>query len=599
MENYDENERMNIIIAGHVDHGKSSIIGRLLIDTNSLSEGKLEQVKNYCKRNARPFEYAFLLDALKDEQSQGITIESARCFFKTQKRQYMIIDAPGHKEFLKNMITGASRAEIGVLVIDASEGIKENSKRHGYLLSLIGIKNIIILVNKMDIVKFDKKVFELIKNEYNDFLNKINIFNSLFMPVCAKEGDNIAFNSMNMNWYDGITFLEAIDSFEKEKSDDDKPFRFPVQDIYKFAVKDNNKRIIAGTVETGMVKVGEEIIILPSNKKAKVETIESFNQPEQFILKAGMSKGFTIDVQLYINRGAIICKTNEKLPYVSHTFKVNLFWMGKNSMIYDKKYKIKINTAREVVFLEKILNIIDASDLTTESNKRQIDRFDVAQCILKTIKPIAFDTNTENEKTSRFVIIDEYDIAGCGIIIEPILNEKSIYDKHVEEREIVFSKSEISSKMRAERFGQMPKFIVITGEDSEIIDKIGKNLEERLFDRQKNVYYLGLPKIIRGLESDFFINFEREEYIRRMGELARIITDIGVIFITGIPFLDNYEAEQLKILNKPNEILIIDLSDNLDEKQEIIKINCEKEIERTLEIIETILLKQNIVEYYI
>lgn len=599
MENFDEKERMNIVITGHVDHGKSTVIGRLLADTNSLPEGKLEQVKKYCEKNSRPFEYAFLLDALKDEQSQGITIESARCFFKTKKRQYIIIDAPGHKEFLKNMVTGASRAEIAALVIDASEGIKENSKRHGYLLSLLGIKNIIILVNKMDLVKFDEKVFKAIKEEYNNFLYKINVFPYSFIPICANDGDNIAFKSNKIVWYKGETFLETIDSFDKEKSDDEKPFRMPVQDIYKFTARDDNRRIIAGTVETGKIRQDDEIIFLPSYKKAKIKTIENFNEPEQFILSAGMSKGFTTDIQLFINRGELVCKVSEKLPYVSHTFKTNLFWMGKNPMIQNKKYKLKINSTREFVFLEKIINIIDATELTTELNKNQIDRFDVAQCILKTIKPIAFDINIENEKTSRFVIVDEYDIAGCGVILESILNEKSVYDKLVEKREIVFNKSEITPKIRAERFGQIPKFIVITGMNNEKIDKTGKNLEKRLFDKGKNVYYLGLPEVISGLESDFFINFEREEHIRRMGELARIITDIGVIFITGIPYLDNFEVEQLKILNQPNEILIIDLSNNLNEKKEIIKINPDKEIEEMLDVIENILLQKNIVEYYI
>ena len=190
-----EREDMNIVIVGHVDHGKSTLIGRLLADTGTLPQGKLEQVKETCRRNSKPFEYAFLLDALKDERSQGITIDTARSFFKTDKRKYIIIDAPGHIEFLKNMITGASRAEAALLVIDAKEGIRENSRRHGYMLSMLGISQIVVLVNKMDLVDYDKKIYDDIVSEYSEFLNKINITPMMFIPISAMQGDNIAVKS--------------------------------------------------------------------------------------------------------------------------------------------------------------------------------------------------------------------------------------------------------------------------------------------------------------------------------------------------------------------------------------------------------------------
>jgi len=204
-------EQMNVVIVGHVDHGKSTLIGRLLADTGSLPQGKLEAVKENCKRNSKPFEYAFLLDALKDEQSQGITIDTARCFFKSKKRDYIIIDAPGHIEFLKNMITGAARAEAAMLVIDAHEGIRENSKRHGYMMSFLGIKNITVCVNKMDIVDYSEEVFENIKKEYTEFLNEINLQPDNFIPISAREGDNISAQSDRMAWYKGDSVLQALD----------------------------------------------------------------------------------------------------------------------------------------------------------------------------------------------------------------------------------------------------------------------------------------------------------------------------------------------------------------------------------------------------
>ena len=206
---------MNIVIVGHVDHGKSTVIGRLLADTDSLPQGKLEQVREMCRRNSKPFEYAFLLDALKDERSQGITIDAARCFFKTAKRDYLIIDAPGHIEFLKNMITGASRAEAALLVIDANEGVRENSRRHGYMLKMLGIKQVAVLVNKMDLAGYSEEVFKSIEAEYRIFLEEIGIQAKSFIPVSAMQGDNIASQSSNMTWYTGRTVLEELDALMK------------------------------------------------------------------------------------------------------------------------------------------------------------------------------------------------------------------------------------------------------------------------------------------------------------------------------------------------------------------------------------------------
>ena len=255
-----EKPHVNIVFVGHVDHGKSTLIGRLLADTDSLPKGKLEQVKAVCAANAKPFEYAFLLDALKDEQSQGITIDTARCFFKTDKRHYIIIDAPGHIEFLKNMITGAARAEAGLLLIDAKEGVQENSRRHGFMLSLLGIKQIVVLVNKMDLVDYDQTVFNNIVEEYKQFLSEIKVDPIAFVPVSAFEGENLISNSDKMPWYQDKPVLDWIDSFQKEKEKKDKPFRLPVQDIYKFTESNDDRRIVAGSVLTGTAKVGDDVI---------------------------------------------------------------------------------------------------------------------------------------------------------------------------------------------------------------------------------------------------------------------------------------------------------------------------------------------------
>lgn len=272
---------MNIVIVGHVDHGKSTVIGRLLADTHSLPDGKLEQVKNDCERNAKPFEYAFLLDALKDEQSQGITIDTARCFFKSNKREYIIIDAPGHIEFLKNMVSGAARAEAALLIIDAHEGIQENSRRHGYLLSMLGIKQIAVCVNKMDLVNYSEKVYKKIEAEYRKFLKQIDIEPRFFVPIAAREGDNIVSKSSKLPWFKGHSILSVLDNFKEATTVEKLPLRMPVQGIYKFTEEGDDRRIVAGRIEAGTLKVGDKVIFYPSNKHSEIQTIENFNGPKK------------------------------------------------------------------------------------------------------------------------------------------------------------------------------------------------------------------------------------------------------------------------------------------------------------------------------
>ena len=428
---------LNIVIVGHVDHGKSTVIGRLLADTDSLPQGKLEQIKEMCRRNSKPFEYAFLLDALKDERAQGITIDTARSFFKTEKRKYIIIDAPGHIEFLKNMITGASRAEAALLVIDANEGIQENSRRHGYMLSMLGISQIAVLVNKMDLVSYDENIYSSIVSEYSEFLRKININPMTFIPISAMQGDNIAVRSKNMSWFDGMTVLEALDNFNDAKQPNDLPFRMPVQDVYKFTASGDDRRIIAGTVDSGILRTGEEVIFYPSGKKTTVKTIENFNSTPKDFMSAGYASGFTVTEQIYIKRGELCVKydavkSDEKIkPLVSTTFKASLFWLGKEPMILYKTYYLKIGTAKVDVKLNKIIKVINASSLDVVVGDGVLDvpmiieRHEVAECILETERPIAFDTADVMAYTSRFVIVDKYEISGGGIITENVGGEYS------------------------------------------------------------------------------------------------------------------------------------------------------------------------------
>ena len=598
-------EQMNIVFVGHVDHGKSTVIGRLLADTNSLPEGKLEQVRKNCEKNAKPFEYAFLLDALKDEQSQGITIDVARCFFKSERRDYIVIDAPGHIEFLKNMVTGAARAETAFIVIDAKEGVRENSKRHGYLLSMLGVKQFSVIVNKMDLINFDENIFQQVKTEYTDFLSELNLEPVSYIPVSAINGDNITGPSKNLLWYKGHSVLEQLDSFKGEEVDEKYSFRFPVQDIYKFTGSDDDRRIIAGTVQSGSVKIGEEVVFLPSGKKSSIKSIEAFNTDVQTEASTGQAIGFTLNEQIYLNPGELMVKVNDIKPEIGTAFKANIFWMGKAPLIKSKLYKLKIGAKREPVKLLNVNCVIDASELDSVNNKQQVDRHDIAECIFETSRPIAFDRSTDNKFTGRFVIVDDYEIAAAGIILANAPVDKSSLEDHINAREAYWEKGEITQGERLEAYKHKSKFIVLTFKDEHLQEKINetaKSLEKYLFKNNSIVYYLGINSIMHGIGSDINVSYkERLDYITRIGELAHILTDSGQIFITTIKNLDDYEIQKLRLLNKPNEILVINIGmRGIINSNANINISEECSVESIVEQIYNNLKRREIViEYYI
>ena len=558
-------EQMNIVIAGHVDHGKSTIIGRLLADTHSLPEGKLDQVRANCARNSKPFEYAFLLDALKDEQAQGITIDSARVFFKTAMRHYIIIDAPGHIEFLKNMVSGASRAEAGLLVIDAYEGIQENSRRHGYMLSMLGIKQIAILVNKMDLVNYDQSVYDAIVKEYREFLKKIDVEPHCFLPVSGREGDNITSAINQMPWYTGPCLLDVLDGFEKEKPDVKKPFRMPVQDVYKFTNKGDDRRIIAGSVESGSVSIGTQVVFYPSGKKSKIKSIEGFNEAAQDSVAVGKATGVTLEEQIYVTRGDMMTKSGEPAPHVSKRLSVNLFWMGKEPLVKNRDYFLKVGTVKVRCQLENISRLINASDLNSIESDR-VNRHDVAECTLQLNKAIAFDSVDNLASTSRFVIVDDYEIAGGGIIKEALDDKLSWVRDKVMLRNYKWEMSMITEDQRAEKYNQKSRLMIITGPKGAGKKEVAKALESTLFADGKLVYFLGIGNVLYGVDADIKQEDNtnnRQEHLRRLAEVAHILTDTGLILIMTAINLTQDDLEIIKTTVNPEKISVVWVGDDM------------------------------------
>ena len=534
-------ELLNIVTVGHVDHGKSTVIGRLLADAGALPDGKLEAIKENCKRNSKPFEYAFLLDALKYEQAQGITIDTARCFFQTDKRNYIIIDAPGHIEFLKNMVTGASRAEAALLVIDASHGVEENTRRHGYFLSMLGIRQVSVLVNKMDIVDYQEEVFESIKEEYKKFLSKIDINPKTFIPVSGMEGDNIALRSERMPWYQGPTVLEQMDAFKAVPEPENMPFRMPVQGVYKFTESNDNRRIIAGTVDAGKIKTGDSLTFYPSGKKTRVKTLEVFNasKPKQF--SAGQAAGFTMTEEIFVKRGEIACISEEDAPNVGVRLKVNLFWLGKENLKLNKPYYLKCGTAKVEMRLESVERVVNASDLSCLM-RQYVEKNEVAECVLKLDRPIAFDLAGSIEATSRFVIVDDYEIAGGGIITE------ALKDLDYDHKNIRWSGDAMTEAERSKLLGNSGLVVWMTGLSGAGKTTTAQEAERRLVAKGIPAYVLDGDKLRHGLNNDLgFSDEDRKENIRRTTEVAKLFKDAGMV--TFVTLISPFEEARQKARN--------------------------------------------------
>lgn len=584
---------IKVVLVGHVDHGKSTVLGRMLADADALPKGKLEQVRQMCLRNSKPFEYAFLIDSLKDEQAQGITIDSARVFFNTDERNYIVIDAPGHIEFLKNMVTGASRAEAAFLVIDASEGVMENSRRHALLLAMLGVKQVIVVVNKMDLVEYDEKRFDGIVSECKDYLSQIKLEAKEFIPVSGIEGDNIVSTSGKMSWYQGSTVLEAFRDFSPEEDPVDKPFRMPVQGVYKFTNFGDDRRIIAGDILTGKVSVGDEVLFCPSGKKSKVKTIEAFNKEPKDSLFAGEAAGFTLTEQIYVKRGEMAIKIGEKKPRITTKIRASVFWLSKSDMVKGKEYILKLGTSRVSARLEAIDKVFDASDIDSDLQTDSIKKNMFAECTLRLSSPLAFDLIEDFQKTSRFALVDEFNISGGGIIRDVVKDEHSWVRDKVLVRDYKWIKSAITSDERERKYGQQAALVFITGEKQAGRKTIARELEKKLINSGRIVYYLGIGNLLYGVDADIKGTDEvREEHIRRLAEVSHIMLEAGVILIITAIELTQQDMDLIKtsIGQKNPEVVWVGGDVTTDIKYDL-KIDTPFDVDSAVEDINALIVK--------
>jgi bifunctional enzyme CysN/CysC len=527
---------MRIVVVGHVDHGKSTLVGRILHDTGTLPAGKVETLREVSAKRGMPFEWAFVMDALQAERDQGITIDTSQIHFRSASRPYVIIDAPGHKEFLKNMITGAASAEAAVLVIDAAEGVREQSRRHGYLLHLLGLRQIAVAVNKMDLVGFAEGRFREVEAEIIDYLGSIGVVPTHVIPVAAREGVNLASRSPETPWYTGPSLIEALDGFIPAPGADDLPLRLPVQDVFKF----DHRRIIAGRIESGRLKVGDRLVFAPSGKSATIETIESWGAggvPEQ--AGAGRSVGLTLDEPIFVERGQIASHV-ETPPVLTHRIVAHLFWLGHRPLAVGSRYKLKLATAEHIVEVVRILRVIDVEDLAG-SESDTVARNAVAEVELRARTRIAHDPHADNPRLGRFVLVEGYDIVGGGVIAGTDPADIVAGDGNLT---AVAHKVDDRARTLANR--HRGGVVWLTGLSGAGKSTLAIEVERQLFLRGWQVTVLDGDNLRLGLNADLgFSPEDRTENIRRVGEVAHLFVQAGLVVLTA--FISPYRADRDRV----------------------------------------------------
>lgn len=516
--------RFPVVVVGHVDHGKSTFIGRLLSDTGSLPDGKIDQVKKACDAEGMDFEYAFLLDSLLEEQKQNITIDTTRFYFHTKARHYAIIDAPGHREFLKNMVTGAASAQAAFLLIDGREGVQEQSRRHAVLLSLLGVRHVVVLINKMDLVAYSESHYSAVAAEFREFLRTLNITPIHVIPVAAKLGENVVQRAASMPWWKGPTAAEALDQFQAEVLPTDKPLRFSLQDIYRF----DERRIFAGRIETGRLKVGDKLVFQPGHRTATVRSLEGWPTSPGDTASTGESVAFQLAEQIFVERGAL-ASVEATPPSAGQRFRARIFWVGRQPLKLSKRYEFRLlaqTTEAEITHIERVVDAgnLDHSAAAAGAAPTEVPKDNVAEIVVRTRKPVAFDLHSTLPGTGRFVLVDGHKIAGGGVITAS-----------VESDDLFPTTGPVQLKERERRNGHPGAIVWLTGLSGSGKSTIAAELERRLFLMGRQVYWLDGDNLRTGLGSDLGFSAEdRSENIRRAGEVGKLFVDAGMVCIISL-----------------------------------------------------------------
>ncbi len=529
---------LKLAIVGHVDHGKSTLVGRLLHETDALPEGKVRAVQAMSEKRGMPFEWAFVIDAMQAERDQGITIDTTQIRFKSDHRNYVLIDAPGHRQFLKNMVSGAASADAVVLVVDAHEGVQEQTRRHAYLLRLLGVPRVVVAVNKMDLARYEEKRFAEVKGEVAAYLRSIAIEDVLFVPVAAREGANLKLRSADMPWYQGPTLLEALDALPQPKDAAELPLRMWVQDVYKF----DERRIIAGRVESGRLRVGDTLLFSPSNASARVASIESWNAAAPAEATAGVSVGVTLDEDIFVERGQVASHP-QAAPLATNAFRARIFWLGRRPLAAGVQYRLRHGCAETLAVIERVERIVDTTTLEAAAGS-EVAGGAVAEVLVRLRGLLAVDDRAQHPVTGRFVLLEGSEIVGGGTVsTEGFAQRQAAAPKSAN---LFHTEHRVLPADRARMNGHRGGILWFTGLSGAGKSTLAVELERLLFRKGCQVYLLDGDNVRHGLNADLgFSPQDRTENIRRVGEVAALMAEAGMIVISA--FISPYRLDRDRV----------------------------------------------------
>ncbi|WP_310619885.1 sulfate adenylyltransferase subunit CysN [Flexibacterium corallicola] len=523
---------LRFLTCGSVDDGKSTLIGRLLYDTKLIFEDQLSALEKDSKKHGtvgEDIDLALLVDGLEAEREQGITIDVAYRFFATEKRKFIVADTPGHEQYTRNMATGASTADLAVLLVDARQGILTQTRRHAFIASLLGVRHVVLAVNKIDLVDYDQSRFEEIKAEFETFVSSFEFETSVAIPISARFGDNVSGASDKLGWYQGPTLLEHLETVETETSFSDGPFRLPVQWVNR---PDHTFRGYSGTVTGGTVHVGDEIVVAASGKTSKVERLVTHDGDIQEAT-SGQAVTLTLEDEIDISRGDVIAVANHR-PEVSDQFASHVIWMSEAPLYPGRPYLLKIGGQTVSATVTEIKHKIDVNTFEHLAGK-QLDLNEIAFVNISLSKPVAFDPYEVNRDTGSFILIDRLtnETAAAGLVWFGLRRATNVHRQALS----------VDKQARAQLMHQKPAVLWFTGLSGSGKSTIANALEQKLYDLGKNTYALDGDNVRHGLNRDLgFTEVDRVENIRRVAETAKLFVDAGLI--TLVSFISPFRSER-------------------------------------------------------
>ena len=533
LKSHEEKSLLRFITCGSVDDGKSTLIGRMLYESQMLFDDQLSALKSDSKKigtQGEEIDFALLVDGLAAEREQGITIDVAYRFFSTDKRKYIVADTPGHEEYTRNMATGASTADVAIILIDAKQGVLTQTRRHSFIVSMVGVKKVLLAVNKLDLVDYSEEVYRQIVSDYSDFAkNALDIESITAVPISALLGDNVVEKSEKTPWYNGETIMQYLENIEVRNQRKQSSFRMPVQWVNR---PNSNFRGFSGLIASGETKIGDKIRLHPGGKESSVESIVTW-EGELQQASAGQSVTITLNDEIDVSRGDTIATSTDPCGE-SDQFQSRILWMSDNAMIPGRQYIFKSNTQTAILTLGKLKHRIEVNTLDCLPAKT-LELNEIGVCNISLDKRIAFDSYDDNQTMGGFIVIDRLsnNTVGMGLIDFALHRSENIH----------WQKMDVSKESRAKQKSQVPKIIWFTGLSGSGKSSIANILEKKLQGLGKHTITLDGDNMRHGLNRDLgFTAADRVENIRRVGEVAKLMVNSGLICITS--FISPFESER-------------------------------------------------------